>query len=245
MAGAALLAPLLSGLMAMAMAMAMASPAAAAAVQDRCESWQPGSHASQRTDVTVDVHDNGYRIDNSLPYRTLTRMKRAGANGGVVLGLTRAESRVAVSVEGTIIGDPETGTECLRPLVNVSLSYEPIVIYVGREFEPGSCAYREILAHEMRHLKAYVDYLPKVESRVLDRMAQRFDGRPVVAPRGQALHRVQQELDRTWMPFLKRQMATAKARQAAIDSPKEYARLGKVCRGEVQSLIGSTRRSRS
>jgi hypothetical protein len=244
MAGAALLAPLLSGLMAM--AMTLASPAATAApAADRCESWQPGSHASQRTDVKVDVHDNGYRIDNSLPYRTLTRMKRPGANGGVVLGLTRAESRVAVSVEGTIIGDPETDTECLRPLVNVSLSYEPIVIYVGREFEPGSCAYREILAHEMRHLKAYVDYLPKVESRVLDRMAQRFDGRPVVAPRGQALQRVQQELDRTWMPFLKREMAQAKARQAAIDSPKEYARLGKVCRGEVQSLIGSTRRSRS
>lgn len=241
---AALLAPLLSCLMAM--TTAMANPAAAAApAQGRCESWQPGSHASQRTDVKVDVYDNGYRIDNSLPYRTLTRMKRAGADGGFVLGLTRAESRVAVSVEGTIIGDPETGTECLRPLIAVSLSYEPIVIYVGREFEPGTCAYREILAHEMRHLKAYIDYLPKVERRVLDRMARRFDGRPVLAPQGQALHRVQQELDRTWMPFLKRAMAEAKARQAAIDSPKEYARLGKVCRGEVQSLIGSTRRSRS
>jgi hypothetical protein len=244
MAAAALRVPLLSCLTAM--TMAAATPAAAASpVPDRCESWQPGSHASQRTDVKVDVHDNGYRIDNSLPYRTLTRMKRPGAKGGFVLGLTRAESRVAVGIEGTIIGDPETGTECLRPLVQVTLSYEPIVIYVGREFEPGSCAYREILAHEMRHLKAYVDYLPKVESRVLDRMAQRFDGRPVVAPRGQALHRVQQELDRTWMPFLKREMAQAKARQAAIDSPKEYARLGKVCRGEVQSLIGSPRRSRS
>lgn len=242
MAKAALLAPLLSCLM----GMAMANPASAATpAAERCESWQAGSHASQRTDVKVDVYDNGYRIDNSLPYRTLTRMKRAAADGGFVLGLTRAESRVAVSVEGTIIGDLATGTECLRPLVNVSLSYEPIVIYVGREFEPGTCAYREILAHEMRHLKAYVDYLPKVERRVLDRMAQRFDGRPVVAPQGQALRRVQQELDRTWMPFLKREMAAAKARQAGIDSPKEYARLGKVCRGEVQSLIGSTRRSNS
>jgi hypothetical protein len=240
MARAALLATMLVGLM------AMAAPAAAAsALQERCESWQPASHDSQRTDVKVDAHDNGYRIDNSLPYRTLTRMKRAAADGGFVLGLTRAESRVAVSVKGTIVGDPETGTECLRPLIGVSLSYEPIVIYVGREFAPGSCAYREILAHEMRHLKAYVDYLPKVERRVLDRMAQRFDGRPVVAPQGQALRRVQQELDRTWMPFLKREMAQAKARQAAIDSPKEYARLSKVCRGEVQSLIGSTRRSRS
>jgi hypothetical protein len=32
-------------------------------------------------------------------------------------------------------------------------------------------------------------------------------------------------------------MAKVEALQAAIDSPQEYARLGKVCGGEVQSLI--------
>jgi hypothetical protein len=73
----------------------------------------------------------------------------------------------------------------------VSLSYPPIVIYVGSEFEPGSCAYREILAHEMRHLKAYVDYLPKVESRVRETLGRRFAAKPVYAARGQSLARVQ------------------------------------------------------
>jgi hypothetical protein len=227
-------------------ALAMTGPAAAGTpFQDRCESAQPGLHARQRTDVSVEAHDNGYRIDNSLPYRTLTRMKPTDPAGGFVLGLTRAESRVAVSVEGSIVADPETRAECLRPQIGVSLSYEPIVIYVGREFAPGTCAYREILAHEMRHLKAYIDYLPKVESRVREKMEQRFDGRPVMAAQGQSLRKVQQELDRTWMPFLKEEMARARARQAGIDSPQEYARLSKVCRGEVQSFIRSTRRSRT
>jgi hypothetical protein len=32
--------------------------------------------------------------------------------------------------------------------------------------------------------------------------------------------------------------------QARIDSPQEYARLGKVCRGEVQSLLGAARKKR-
>jgi hypothetical protein len=95
----------------------------------------------------------------------------------------------------------------------------------------------------MRHLKAYIDYLPKVESRVREKMEPRFDGRPVMAAQGQSLRKVQQELDRTWMPFLKQEMARARARQAGIDSPREYARLSKVCRGEVQSFIRSTRRS--
>jgi len=236
------------------MLVAAGGAAAEGSFRARCEAARPGlDGGARRPEVSVEAHDSGYRIDNSLSYRALTRIKRTVPGGGYVLGLTRAESRVAISVEGSILADPETGQECLRPQVGVSLSYLPIVVYIGREFEPGTCAYREILAHEMRHLKVYVDYLPKVESKVRATLLRRFDERnahgpahlPVYAPRGQALARVQQELDGRWMPFIKTEMARAKALQAGIDSPAEYARLGKLCQGEVQSLIGSTRRSSS
>ncbi|MGJ7914296.1 hypothetical protein ACI48D_02295 [Massilia sp. LXY-6] len=219
-----------------------AGTAAATPLEARCEAGLDG--AGRRPAVRVEAHDAGYRVDNSLSYRALTRIKREHA-GDVVLGLTRAESRVAISVEGSIAADADSGVECMLPQVAVSLSYLPIVVYVGSEFAPGTCAYREILAHEMRHLKAYVEYLPKVESKVRASLASRFDGRPVLAPQGQALARVQAELDGRWMPFIKGEMGKAKALQASIDSPGEYARLSKVCEGEVQSLIGSTRRSRS
>jgi hypothetical protein len=217
--------------------------------QARCEAGQLGLDTDSRQGwLTVESHiesdSGGYRVDNGLSYRTLTRMKQEAPNG-YVLGLTRAESRVAISVEGAIVASPETGEECLLPQVGVSLFYPTIVIYVGSEFAPGTCAYREILAHEMRHLKAYVDYLPKVESRVREILGRRFDARSVYAPQGQSLGRVRQELDGRWIPFIKQEMARAKALQAGIDSPGEYARLSKVCQGEVQSLIGSTRRSRS
>jgi hypothetical protein len=219
------------------MLVAAGHAAADSAFRARCEAGRPG--------ISVEAHDSGYRVDNSLSYRALTRIKRPAQEGGFVLGLTRAESRVAISVEGAILDDPESAQECLLPQVRISLSYLPIVVYIGREFAPGTCAYREILAHEMRHLKAYVDYLPKVESRVRATLGRRFDARPVYAPRGQSLARVQAELDGRWMPFIKREMGKAKALQAAIDSPGEYARLSKLCQGEVQSLIGSTRREPS
>jgi hypothetical protein len=222
--------------------MAAGQAAARTPFQARCEARQLGLDTDSRPGgVSVESHDTGYRVDNSLSYRTLTRIRRDHA-GGFVLGLTRAESRVAISVEGAIVSDPDTGDECLLPQIGASLSYLPIVVYIGREFEPGTCTYREILAHEMRHLKAYVEYLPKVESRVRETLARRYDARPVFAPRGQAVARVRQELDGRWMPFIKAEMARAKALQAGIDSPDEYARLGKLCQGEVQSLIGSTRR---
>ena len=235
----------LAALLALPLLIAAHEAAARTPFEARCEARQLGLDMAIRpAGIRIESHDSGYRVDNSLSTRTLTRIKRQRP-GGYVLGLTRAESRVAIAVEGAIVASPESGEECLLPQLTVHLSYAPIAIYVGSEFAPGSCAYREILAHEMRHLNAYVDYLPKVESRVRATLGRRFDARPVYAPQGQALPRVQQELDSRWMPFIKGEMAKARALQAAIDSPVEYARLSKVCQGEVQSLIGSTRRARS
>jgi hypothetical protein len=207
--------------------------------QARCEDTLGG-----RPPV-VAAHDNGYRVDNSLPLRTLTSMKNPAPAGSFVLGLTRAESRVVIGVASEQLIDPDTNTECIAPRIEVSLFYLPIVIYISREFAPGSCAYQEILAHEMRHLKAYLAYLPKVEAEVRVGLTRRFGTRPMYAPAGQARGLLEQELDRRWMPYIKNQMIKVEALQVAIDSPQEYARLSKVCAGEVQSLIRSAKRTRS
>jgi len=207
--------------------------------QARCEAMAAGASA------TFSSHDNGYRIDNSIPYRTLTRMKRPNVASGYVLGLTRTESRVSIKVDGKMLSDQNAGLECVAPRIEVALYYQPVVIYVGREFEPDTCAYREILAHEMRHLKSYMDYLPKVEERARARLGSRFAGKPLYAGSGRARDLLQGEIDRSWMPYIKAEMGRVERLQAEIDSPREYARLSKVCQGEVQSLIGSTRRSPS
>lgn len=207
------------------------------AFQSRCE------EASARSEASFSSHDNGWRIDNSQSYRTLTAMKHV--TRGYVLGLTRTESHVTVKVDGTMIDDPDSGLECVMPRIDVTLSYQPIVVYIGREFEPDSCPYREILAHEMRHLRSYLGYLPIVEDRVRAKLGGRYRGRPLYARAGQSRALLQHEIDANWLPWIRGEMARIERMQAAIDSPREYARLSKVCQGEVQSLIGSTRRSRS
>jgi hypothetical protein len=220
-------------------ALAPGPAAARTPFQDRCEGMALAPSAS------FTARDSGYRIDNSLSYRSLTDMKRPGVRGGVVLGLTRTESRVAIKVDGKLLTEPDSGMECVAPRIGVTLYYQPIVVYIGREFEPGTCAYREILAHEMRHLKSYLDYLPKVKETVRDRLAGRFDGKPLYAREGGGRDLLQREIDRNWMPYIKAEMARVEQLQAAIDSPREYARLSKLCQGEVQSLIRSTRPNRS
>ena len=201
--------------------------------------------AAHEAGATISTRASGWRIDNTVSYRDLTRMKRPGVRNGYVLGLTRTESRVAIQVDGSLLASPDGRTECVMPRIAVFLYYQPIVVYVGREFEPDSCAYREILAHEMRHLKSYLDYLPKVEERVRARLGGRVAGKPLYARTGESRMLLQREIDRNWMPYIKGEMGRVEKLQAAIDSPQEYARLSKVCQGEVQSLIGSTRRPRS
>jgi hypothetical protein len=222
-------------------ALLSAAPRASAAdpFEARCD------QAAVRAGARFSSQVSGWHIDNSQSYRTLTQMKRPRVARGWVLGLTHTESHVTVQVDGELLHDAPARRECVLPRVSVTLYYEPIVVYVGREFEPGTCAYREILAHEMRHLKSYQAALPKVEERVRVRLAPRIEGRAVVAEAGQARGLLQREIDTAWLPAIRAEMQAVELLQREIDSPQEYARLSKVCQGAVQSLIGSTRHSRS
>jgi len=187
----------------------------------------------------------GYRIDNTRSFHDLTRLKGRVRPGSWVLGLTHTDARISIKVGGRILQDSASGYECVAPRVEVMLAYQPIVVYVSREFPPASCAYREVLAHEMRHLTTYQDFLPQAEERLRAALAARFGGKPLYARSGQARDLLQREVDRSWMPFIKREMAGVEVLQAAIDTPQEYARLGKVCAGEVKSLLTPARRSSS
>ncbi len=195
--------------------------------------------------VTVmSTRQNGYSIDNKHSYLQLTALKGQAPANAYVLGLTRTQSRLEINLNGSILQDPMSGYECISPRIGVSLYYIPIVIYIGREFKPGTCAYDEILAHEMRHLKTYLDHLPKVESVVRKALSDRFDNKPLYARSGQARAALQREVDTGWMPYMKRELVKVEHEQALIDTPQEYARLSRVCKGEVQSLIGPAQRTR-
>lgn len=218
--------------------LACGAAAARTPFQARCED------ELGKTISVLTAQQNGYSIDNHLSYLSLTSMKGAARANSYVLGLTRTESRFAVQLDGAMLQDPASGYECVAPRIAVKLYYAPIVIYVGREFAPGSCAYEAILAHEMRHLQAYLDHLPKAERMVREALARRFEARPLYAPRGSARAALASEVNTGWLPYIKAEMAKVEIEQNAIDSPQEYARLGKVCGGEIQNILSRARRAR-
>ena len=230
----------MNGARALLLATALALPACAAArtpFQIRCED------DIGKTVAMLTARDGGYTIDGTLSYRALTQMKGQAAANTYVLGLTRTESRVEIGLAGPLLQDPASGYECVAPHITVKLSYVPAVIYIGREFAPGGCPYDAILKHELRHLKAYLDHLPKVEMLVRAALAKRFEARPLYAPSGTARSALEHEIDSGWLPYIKAEMVKVELLQAAIDSPEEYARLGKSCHGEIQTILAPPRRS--
>jgi hypothetical protein len=216
---------------------ACASGAASArsAFEARCEALGP-------TVVVVTAGDAGYRVDNTRSWQQLAQLKRSATPNTYVLGLTRAETRVSGAANGSMLQDPSGRAECGAPRIEVALHYEPMVVYIGSELAPGSCAYREVLAHEMRHLNTYLDHLRKVEATVRAALASRFAGKPLYGPAGQAGPQLQRELDGRWAEFIRNELAKVEPLQAAIDTPQEYGRLSEVCGGEVQSLIRLSKR---
>ena len=213
-----------------------AQAAARTPFQIRCED------TISKTVSVLSSKQNGFTINNQLPYRALTA-KSGSIDGRMqTLGLTVTKGLYKASLGGPVLQDPVSGYECIAPKVDITLNYSPVLIYVGNEFVPGSCAYKEILAHEQRHLDAYMENLARVERVVSQALGRRFEGKPLYAPSGTAMSALEHEINGTWFPFIRDEFEKGKVKQAAIDTPAEYARLAKTCNGEIAAIMQRRRK---
>lgn len=187
--------------------------------------------------------EEGYTVNNQLSYRALTARTGSMDRRMETLGLTVTQGMHKAKVSsGPVLQDAASGYECIAPRVEIQLYYSPVRIYVGNEFAPGSCAYEEVLAHEMRHLKAHMDNLARVQKVVGEALNKRFGGQPLYAPSGTAMSALEHEINSTWFNFIRDEFAKGKPEQEKIDSPEEYARLGKACNGEIAQILARRHR---
>ena len=198
---------------------------------DGCDSLAPPA-------VKLELHDEPISLDTRTSYKTLTLLGPPQARGGQqVLGLTRGTATVRFETRVSSYVDPSGRWECASPQLTVRYGFSPMTVYVAREFPPGSCAYREIHEHEMRHVRAYQAHLKAIEKTLADALQARFAGTgPWRDPRGETNARLQAELQERWVPFVKREINKVDAAQALIDTPEEYARVAASCGGEIRKL---------
>lgn len=132
--------PLAGGL-----AAALAWPALAA---EPCGGLGP---VEPKVSVTVEPGEPSYDTT-----RSGAEIAELGAGGGLPggepLGLTRVEERVATRVA---FQEVQRGDRwCVAPTtIEVTVHYPDTTVFIARRFEPGTCQYRVVRAHEDEHVR--------------------------------------------------------------------------------------------
>jgi hypothetical protein len=228
---------LLLALLPLLLLLALPSRAIAA---DTSDNFEQRCEREMLPKIEVHAHRAGFVVHNTVSSRVLNTRGVFNHAGQTMMGMTSSSTRAEIYLDGASLADLANGRECLAPRIEVDLSYQPLDVYVAREFHPASCAYREVFAHELQHVKVYADHLPVIEQVVRDELVKRYGGRPLYAPRGQGLATLQDHID-TWLrPLIKSELAKVEVKQAALDNHIEADRLSHLCQGEVAHLMGSS-----
>ena len=80
-------------------------------------------------------------------------------------------------------------------------------------------------------------YLPIAGKPMLRHALDAFIASPLIAHTYVVVSADDGVIDTGWLPYIKAEMRKVETLQAAIDSPQEYARLGKACKGEIQNIL--------
>ena len=203
--------------------------------------WPAGPNTCEqlpKPSVTIKRMDDKISFNTKYSYRLLTSMSGEKMRpGSQVLGLTRTNGVARFALNMPAIQDATERYECASPQITLTLGFKQMTVYVGKEFPVGSCAYKEILEHEMRHVKTYQAHVETVEKAVQEDISRRFvTGSFWRGLAGASFERVSKELDERWLPYVNREIQKVELAQALIDSPEEYARLSNACNGEIKKL---------
>jgi len=185
--------------------------------------------------VTVKRLDEPFTLSTKYSYKALTNLATTLARpGNQVLGLTRGNAIVKFATNTPSHIDRTGRWECASPQLTMTFGFVPMTVHVAKEFPVGSCAYREIYDHEMRHVQTYQAHIAAIEKELTEALSSRFaTGAPWRGPVGQTRDNLQRELDERWMPYIKRAIGRVELAQALIDTPEEYARVAASCDGEI------------
>lgn len=195
--------------------------------------------ALPKPSVTIKRIDERLSTNTEYSHQSLTNIGAALARPGKqVLGLTRGNATVSFASQTPAITDPSGRWECASPQITLSFGFSPMTVYVAREFPEGSCAFKEILDHEMRHVEAYRKHIASIEKTLTESLTARFaTGTVWRGPVGQTAARLRQELDARWAPYVQRQIKRVDEAQAKIDTAEEYQRVANACDGAVGKVL--------
>lgn len=193
---------------------------------DRCP-----PHDATAYSINVEADIPAARLDRSRSRAQLNGFAPHG-KGGNVLGLMRAGYEFSMS--SSYAYDEVDGGYCFWvDIVDVMLRYQSMDVYVAKEYRPGSCAYRAILAHEQTHVdiaRTFVQrYRPRVRSALTSLRIPTARAPNFVNSIEQARVQSNTLLGQLLNPVIRQLEKSMNDAQAELDTPQSYRRVLRQC----------------
>lgn len=216
-------------------------PAAALAQQPSAR-WQALCEAQlPPTVIEVTAEPAPVRHRNDRSIADLMQVQRLPQENAFTLGLTELQLGTRIAFRSPTLSHPRERLVCMRPAITVTLSLDPHVVSVAREFEEGSCAHRHILAHELRHVQINQLTLSAAAGRMREGMQQSFGNKIYYGEATELQERLTRHIREQWLPWVDAQMKHTLQHHREIDTPEEYARNRTTCGGEIARTLDAMR----
>ena len=178
--------------------------------------------------------------DFSKSTAELTAMKQPASKGLFTLGLTVTN----VSLRGSWNWSAMTtkkGTSCLRPDMRVLVTVNPQTVYVAREFPQGTCAFNDIVSHELRHVQTNQAHMERVAQHFQERINNYYGQRIFYGDIDTMRKQVREAFEDHWQVAIQNELLAVETLHARIDTPQEYARNDVMCDGIVPRTLRALR----
>ncbi len=191
--------------------------------EERCGSLPPGGVDVVRTRHAFDVDRSRTQGDLELLGESTSPRHRT-------VGLTRASFGYRSKIELDGLEDARGGRACARPRVRIEVELSGMTVYVAREYAHDACAEPLILAHERAHVAVFDGYADEAVRTLAAELDARFGGKTRHGATMPAVQAAFQTELREWLDaFMARARDELAARNAAVDTPGEYALLAQRC----------------
>jgi hypothetical protein len=214
----------------------LAAPASEAAPRD---DFEQRCLQQMRPSIRVSASTPTFVLNDNVSTRILSTRSRYASGTLSVMGMTASRTLADISIDGAAMLDADGARECIAPRIEVLLSFQPLDVYVAREFNRHSCAYRAVLEHEMEHVRIYAEQLARIERLIHGELVRRYD-RPLYAAAGKGVDTLHSQINGWLDPMIREELNKVETLQARLDTPEQTDRLSHACLGEVAYMMGSS-----
>lgn len=212
----------------------LAAPAASAALV--CK-----ESARSRPFVGVVVSTYPTIVEHAKPLSAINAMHPVKKPKGVLSqGLTVAEYRLHYSANLEGACDKGCAAACAWVgAFTVDVTPVAVRVHIPREYRMGSCEYEQLMKHEREHDLLHRRRLGELAQNMRDALARAESQPDLMGPieardRRAAFEILTGRMERVMRPIYDGHLQKMREANAALDSPKEYRRLGKACKGWIR-----------